>query len=223
LSDDFQDAHRDYDVLDTTIEDGEYRSKLGDHAKGEGRLQDVPHWGLTGVVAIPDPPDGDGACEARVTNDGAESRILQTRDNRNASKLGALLAGARGFITRGAARFLLNPIRAQIISYTERLADGQTMLVDLDGEDGIIRHTNGGTIIEQYDDKIVFMVNGGATLTISKEGVFITGKNFQATAAIVQLGDMGGGVPPPAIPPLTSVGVGTSPAVIPSKTVFSAI
>ncbi|MCA9622202.1 MAG: hypothetical protein KC731_24430 [Myxococcales bacterium] len=125
------------DVLDIEIVDGEARLKLGDALHGTGMYARGIPLGMTGVVAFPDPFDSTGACQAMSVTTGSENYVWQTWDPRYATKVGNLPAGSRGFVTRGEARFLLNPEKEQISSYTLNGTD-RMMMVDLDGSTGVL-------------------------------------------------------------------------------------
>jgi len=210
------------DILGTKLENhGEYSCTLGELESGKGWAKGVPAGGFSGVVSIPDPPDETGACVANFIRDGNDTLIIGTRDLRYAERLGALPAGTRGFLTRGEARVLLNPETDSIfISTVNKKADLQQAIV-LDATEGQTTHLCGNTAITQTDEEITFVVNGGASLRLSKDGVFITGNVFVCCTATAHIGDMGGGTPPPNTP-VNGAGMGTSPAVAASTKVFLA-
>lgn len=175
------------DVLGIEIEDGEQRLKLGHAEKEIGVHAKAFPWGQTGVVAIPDPPDADGACVALCATDGAHASVWHTYDARYADKVGALPAGTRGFITRGEARMLLNPEREQVTSYT--LANGKVMMVDLDGTTGALTIMVDDKVfqIDQATDSIKLVV-GSNFVEIGKNGINVSAGALNLVGAV----DLGG-------------------------------
>lgn len=176
------------DVLDIDIQDGEPRLKLGRLAQEVGLHAAAVPWGQTGVVALPDPPDDAGACIALSVVDGRSAHVWHTYDARYASKIGQLPAGSRGFITRGEARFLLNPERDQISAYT-LTSDGKVMMSDLDGA--------GGVITIMVDDLIVSIDKNTSSIKLTAGSNFIelskSGLNISAAASnLLGACDIGG-------------------------------
>ena len=213
------------DILATEATDGEVRAQLGDAALGKGFAQEVAIYGVDGFVGRPNPPDAEGnAAQALYLQDGDDAQIIGTRDNRWADKVGTMDDGDRAIVSEGAARFFLRNERDAIVLYTEHGTEGKGMLLDIGGVEGEIKIINGAgpSFITIGPDSITMGVDGGGTLTIDKDGVRVTGASFQAVTTKVQLGDMGGtGTPPPPLP-VNACGIGASPAVAPSTSVFVA-
>lgn len=210
------------DVLGSDATDGEIRVHLGDASSGRGFSKDNPVYGPDGFIGRPNPPSADGsAAQAVYVHDGDDHRVLGVRDNRWKDKVGTMDDGDRAIVTEGAARIFVKNGRDAVVLYTEA-NDGKGMLLDIGGVEGEVQIINGkgGTFFRMGDHEIVLAVDGGGTLTIDAEGVRVTGANFQATAGSVQLGDMGGGTPPPALPPLIGVAYGP-PGVGPPVTTAS--
>ena len=182
------------DVLGVELEAGEYRLKLGRAVDGLGIASAVPSWGQTGLVCIPDPPTSGDACMSFFVRDGDQLVSLATRDNRYADKIGSLTAGTRGFVTRSAVRMLLNPEHDSWTAYTED-PDGNANMIDLRGEDGTMTFLGRGWTITGGDHEIVMAIDGGATLTLNQQGIFVTGSHCSLACPTGNLGSLGPGVP----------------------------
>jgi hypothetical protein len=186
---DWQDDVRVYDVLDTEVEEGEYRLTLGHASAAQGIYSRGIPWSQTGLVCIPDPPTAEGNCMAVTVSDGVEAQVWFTRDNRYASKIGTLTAGARGFVTRGEARFLLNPEREQITQYT-LTSDGKVMMSDLDGSAGVITIMVDDLIvqIDKSTQSVKLMAGKSSSIEVKKDGINI----LTGTVNIMGGVDLGG-------------------------------
>ena len=184
------------DVLDIEIVDGEARLKLGDALHGTGMYARGIPLGMTGVVAFPDPFDDTGACQAMSVTTGSENYIWQTWDPRYATKVGNLPAGSRGFVTRGEARFLLNPEKEQITSYTLN-GPSRMMMVDLDGSTGVLTIMVHDKMIQiDQDTDSIKILCGGTWIEVKKDVI-----NMSAPAVNVVGGvDLGGDGMTPGVP-----------------------
>ena len=212
------------DILATEATDGEVRAQLGDAALGKGFAQEVAIYGVDGFVGRPNPPDAEGnAAQALYLQDGDDTQIIGTRDNRWADKVGTIEPGDRAIISSGEARFLLKNERDAIVLYTAD-STGKGLLLDMGGTEKEIKIVNAGkTFITMTQSSIVMGVDGGGSLTIDADGVRVTGASFQAVTGSVQLGDQGGGLPPPPLPPALGVAYGVpGPIVTVSTKVFVA-
>lgn len=183
------------DVLGVELEQGEYRLKLGRAADGEGIAGAVAAWGLTGVVAIPDPPTDGDACMAMFVREGDELVAFATRDNRYAAKIGSLAAGTRGFVTRGAVRMLLNPEKEAWTAYTEN-SEGKARMIDLRGSDDTITIVGNGCMQVMGDHEITWIIDGGATMRLGRDGLFVTGPYCSLACSQGALGQLGPGIAP---------------------------
>ena len=162
------------DVVGIEIEQSEPRLRLGYAHFGRGVYGKAMVGGQTGVVAIPDPPDADGACSAVVTADGCNAHVWHTYDARYADRIGQLPAGSRGFVTRGEARLLLNPEREQVSTYT--LHEGNVMMVDVDGASGSLTLIVGDKVIQiaQSTDSIKLMCGNSTWVELTKNGLNVS-------------------------------------------------
>ena len=208
------------DILATEATDGEVRAQLGDATLGKGFVQEAAIYGVDGFVGRPNPPDVEGnAAQALYLQDGDDTQILGTRDNRWADKVGTMEPGDRAIITDGEARVFVKQSRDAVVLYSVNQPEDKSMLLDIGGLEGEIKIVNGGAFITMTNDSIVLAVNGGGSLTIDADGVRVIGNSFQAVAMSVQLGDVGGGTPAPQT---GGVLWGPTPGTIPSSKVFVA-
>lgn len=211
------------DVLSVDTSQGEVRLTVGDAVRGRGRYADLPQYGPDGFIGIPNVPSANGdAAQAFYAVDGYGRIVLGTRDNRFASKIGTGSPGDRMIVTDGEARFLIKQETDSVSIYTINQKTGQSMMVNLNGEDGVVTITNGGAITTMVDDEIVMAVDGGGAIRMYSGGVTIRGSAVHIAADKVFLGQLPNGGPPP-ISPLTAVGIGASPAVVPSTKVFALV
>jgi len=208
------------DILATEATDGEVRAQLGDAALGKGFVQEAAIYGVDGFVGRPNPPDDEGnAAQALYLQDGDDTQIIGTRDNRWADKVGTMEPGDRAIVSKGAARVFLKNERDAVVIYTEHGNQGIGMLIDVGGVEGEIKIVNGaGSFITMTGDSIVMAVDGGGSLTIDRDGVRVTGGSFQAVTGTVALGDQGGG-----LPPTVPVIVGPAAPGAPSLKIFASV
>ena len=202
------------DILATEATDGEVRAQLGDAALGKGFAQEVAIYGVDGFVGRPNPPDAEGnAAQALYLQDGDDAQIFGTRDNRWVDKVGTMDPGDRGIITDADARVFVKQVRSAVVLYTLNQPADASMLIDLGGAEGKIRIVNGGAVVEMENDVINLSVNGGGGIKISADGVTISGSAIQLVAEVVQLGQLGPGVPPPAIAGSPGAAVQATPPI----------
>ncbi len=205
------------DILASDTSDGELRCKVGEATTGVGKSPDVAVYCAHGVIGVPEPPDADGSsCQAFYAQDGDEQKIIGTRDNRLAKKLGELKDGDRAIVNLGEARFDIKRDKDIVATATKNKLTGKPMRCELDGSTGEIHVENGDASAVVKAEEIVLAVAGGASIRIGKDGVTIKGNFVQAVAPIVQLGDQGGGVPA-APSPTSAVAIGPQPGAVSTK------
>jgi hypothetical protein len=160
------------DILTTDVANGEVRATLGDAASGEGFAGDVSVFGVDGFISRPNDSDSRGAVQAYYLTDGQQKIALGTRDNRFAAQVGALKPGDRAIVTDGPTRFLMKRETALVSLYTESqsASSSKSMVLSLDGSQDTITLQNGDAFIIIERDKISLGVNGGASLTLTKQG-----------------------------------------------------
>lgn len=139
------------DVVLSTAENGQVRVNLGDVDRKTGYGVSTPVWGPDGYLARPNDPES-GACQALYLTDGQNRRAVAFCDNRFAAQAGTLAPGDRMIVTNAACRIYMKQATARVGFYTEATADppvgGKGMLVEADGDAGIIRLRAGGAVIE---------------------------------------------------------------------------
>jgi len=195
MSSGFVDQRTDIaDILSSTASNGEIRVNLGDSRDSTGFWPDAPMWGLDGFYSRPNDPDADGAAQAFFINDANENRVLASRDNRFADKVGSMDPGDRAIVTSGDARIFIKQVRDAITLYTVSQPDDDNMLFDMSGKDGVIKITCGAAWIEMNSDSITLSA-GGSSIAIDKDGITIVGAHFGCSTASGHLGAPG---PPPA-------------------------
>lgn len=215
------------DVLSSETTGGEVRCKLGDAATGRGKYVDVPMYcNGPAFVSVPNAPSPDGgACQAHSTKEGDERQILGMRDNRFASKVGALSEGDAAIISDCEARVILRKADSSIILMSQNQATGHTMHVAIAGQSGAIQIAVGAAIIQVTEDaagaEIMLGVSGGGSLVINKDGVTVLGPALTAPVGTVQLGNpTKDGITPTPNLPVFGAGVGPAPVTIASQSVF---
>lgn len=191
------------DILTSALDDsGEVRLNLGDALTGEGISNDSSYWGIDGFVSRPNDATSTGAAQALYMVDGHQKRVLASRDNRWITGYGQLAAGDRAIVSDCEAKFLLKKDRSAVTLYTtNEQDDNNSMMVDVDGKNGIITIINAGSVLRMTKDEIVLAVSGGnASITLNGDGaVQITGKSFWAATSGVCLGTVGGAPPIPGV------------------------
>ena len=181
------------DVLASEAEDGEIRCNLGDSVTGIGISAATTTWGVDGFISRPNDPNDDGAARAIYVQDGHQKRIIAMADRRYDEKVGSLEPGDRAIVSNSEARLFLKRLRDAITLYTANDTDsGSAMMVALDGKDGQMLLTVSGTFIKITKDEIVLGVNGGASITLSQNGVTITGQAFTCATSQGTLGMLPG-------------------------------
>lgn len=187
------------DILDSTAEDGEVRCSLGDYITDFGYSTDNPMWGPDGFIARPNDPTDDGACQAFYVQDANDRRIVATNDPRFTEQVGELEPGDRAIVTDGPPRVLVKQESQSVTLYTENMND-ETMMVSLDGLEGVISLLAGTSWIKMTAEKITLGVSGGGQVVIDKSGVTVAGGQFVAATLGGCLGIIG--VPPTATVPM---------------------
>ncbi len=189
------------DILSTELdEEGVVRAQLGDVDSGVGLENDVALYGTDGFVSRPNDPDENGAAQASYAEDGNGLRATGTRDNRNASKAGALAPGDRAIVSNCEARFLLKKEQDAISIYTKS-ADDKPMLFEVSGSKGLVTllavGDAGNALIQMKPGRIMLGIDGGGSIVIDKKGVHIFGSHFGCNTGSGNLGTIVG-VPPVA-------------------------
>lgn len=163
------------DVLLATAEGGEMRVNLGNVTTGDGYATDVPVWGPDGYLARPNDAADGAAARALYMIDGHNRRVFAFSDNRFAAQAGTMKSGDRRIVSSSAARFYLTNASAQIGLYTEAANEppvgGKGMILDLNGEEGVVQIRCGGCLIvlDGQNGKITLSAigaSGNATITL---------------------------------------------------------
>jgi hypothetical protein len=159
------------DILHSSAENGEVRVNYGEETTGEGELADVQVWGPDGYIARPNDPSDKGAAQVLYLVDGQQQRAMAFRDNRFAVQAGTLEPGDRIICTDGPTRFFMKRATQRIGLYTEAVstppAGGKGMLIEADGDAGVLRLRAGGAVIE--------LDAASGTITLTASG--LTGKS----------------------------------------------
>jgi hypothetical protein len=211
------------DILLATSQNGEVRVNVGDQASAnEGVGAEVAMWGLPGFISVPSPPSSDGCAQALVLTDGNEQRVIASRDNRIAAKVGVPKSGDRFIVSDRDARVLLKNEDNAINIYTVNEEDGNaSQMLDLRGKTGVTVLLNGGCIIRQKTDELIISIAEGPTFMMDKDGFQFTGKTFNVDCATITLGLLPGGFRP--VPPANTALTGpTGLAAVPSSSVMIA-
>ncbi len=191
------------DILASSVEDGEVRVNLGYAATGKGIGAEQAYWGLDGFFSRPnDPkPDGSEAAMALYIVDGEDKRVVASRDNRFADKVGDMQPGDRAIVTDADARVLIKKNGNSVTLYTVSEPDNTDIQVHLDGASGFLEGRCGGSWIKLTNDKVTIGAAGGkCIITVSAKGVQIDGENFICATAGGMLGVIAPMVPPPPAP-----------------------
>ncbi len=187
------------DVLLAEAIDGEVRVNLGDARTGEGWGQGVSMWGTPGFIAMPDAPDDAGAAEVLYLVDGPRKYVVGARDNRTASKAGAIVYGDRLIYSSCDARFLLKKADNGITLYTANETDnGTAMAISLSGKKGEAIVTVSGSVFHMDKDSIT-LVGGGCSIELRNGTISICGKHLAANTGGGNLGTLGPAPPPPGL------------------------
>lgn len=190
------------DVMRSDVHAGEVRLNLGDTATAEGYDTEIAQWGVDGFVSRPNDPDALGAAQALYLFEGAEKRVIGTRDNRWASKAGELAAGDRAIVTNAAARVFLKRATNSVSIYTES-ADGDPILFDVNGGKGnltiLAAGGAGNAVIQVAPGEIKLAISGGGAIVINDKGVHVFGAHFGCNTAGGNFGVIGAVAPPPGI------------------------
>lgn len=218
------------DILHSSAENGEVRVNYGEETTGEGFLADVQTWGPDGYIARPNDPSDKGAAQVLYLVDGQQQRAVAFRDNRFAAQAGTLEPGDRMIVTDAACRLYLKKTRAQVGMYTEAVnafPDGSKgMVLDLDGQSGVIQVKRGGQMIVLGDDGNVTLLCATAasqsSIVMTPTSITITAGTVNIAGGFVALGLNSDGTIP-GKPGLDTVVVGASGQTgIASPKVFAA-
>jgi len=165
------------DILQSASENGYITVTLGDSRDDVGFSAEAPMWGMDGFISRPNDPSPDGAAQAFFINDGNQSRVVASRDNRFNDKVGTMEPGDRAIVTDGEARIFIKQKTDSIALYTaSQPDDGQAMMLTLSGEDGEITLSCAGSFLKMRNDKITIGVAGGKTiLTLDANGFHVDG------------------------------------------------
>lgn len=187
------------DILASDSLDGEVRVNVGDKLTGDSWVTNAPVWGIDGFFSRPNDTDEDGAAMAYAINDGERWRVVATRDNRFASKVGEMQPGDRMIVSVGEARFLLKAETDTISLYTANQTDGDSsMMVSLNGETGQILLANGGSFFEMKKDGWTIS-GGGVSMSASGGALQVCGKHTALNTKTGNLGALGPVVTPPGV------------------------
>lgn len=193
------DSLREADILGSEVINGEPRLKLGRANDNTGIAGDVALWGPDGYFAVPNPAGGGEAACAMCVQEGSRWRAFACKDNRFAEKTGDMQPGDRMIVTDGEARFVIKQANDSITIYTVNQDTELSMMVHLDGANGVANVVNGNSQITLNDKKILLAVNGGGSIVIDEEGVHIGGKQFNADCGSGTLGTIGPARPQPGV------------------------
>lgn len=187
------------DILLSEQDGGEVRCNVGDKHTEEGFGSTSPLWGTDGFIAMPNAPSEDGACQALYTTDGQQKRIIATRDNRWASKAGALAPGDRVVVSDCEARIMLRREASQVVLYSaDQTDDGATMMFELNGSTGVGQMVVGSSFLKMTKDKIQIGC-GGTVLELDEAAFAVFAKHFAANVGGGNLGTIGPIAPPPGV------------------------
>jgi hypothetical protein len=196
------------DIIETDASTGEIRAKIGNSATGLGYMAELPMYGPDGFVGRPNQPSENGAsAQAFYIYDGDGAVIVGTRDNRYAEKVGEMAPGDRAIITDGEARVLIKREGDSVFIMTENQQTGKTMILEMNGADGVAQLFNGNCWFSMTGDTITLSAgdsSGSAMIMLNARGIHFMGANFFCGTAGGHFGYM---VPPTA----------TSPGVAPQE------
>lgn len=154
------------DILHSTAEGGEVRINVGEETTGEGYAIDMQVWGPDGYIARPNAPSDRGTAQALYAVDGQQNRAFAFRDNRFAAQAGTLDDGDRLIVTDGPTRFYLKRATQRVGLYTEAKsappAGGKAMILDLNGDEGVVLIRCGGCTFAMDGSKITISAVGPA-------------------------------------------------------------
>jgi hypothetical protein len=158
------------DILHSSADGGEVRVNYGEETTGEGHLSDVQTWGPDGYIARPNDPSDKGATQVLYIVDGQQQRAIAYRGNYFAAQAGTLEPGDRMIVTDGPSRIYMKRASQRVGMYTEAVstppAGGKGMLIEADGEAGVLRLRAGGAVVE--------LDGNNGTITLTAAG--LTGK-----------------------------------------------
>jgi len=209
------------DVVGVDIVDSEVRLRVGDATKEQGWSKDAAIYGLAGFVSVPLPPENGEAAQALCLDSGNSRRVIATRDNRLASKAGALKPGDAAIFCDNEARLLLKRDTDTISLYSKNANTDQSMLAAVNGQDGVISLVNGEAFLEIGADYVSMGVKDGCTIKIGKDSVDVFGNAFQAAVNLCLLGWQVPGLQMAPNVPTNAVAVGVAgPVNVVSTKVF---
>jgi len=208
------DAFKEADVFGVVVQNGEARLQLGRGGTDKGIASGVPMWGPFGYYGLPNPTANGEAPSVVYLQEGSRLRALAGRDNRYAALTGDMKPGDIMIVTQNECRVILKA-DGSVTLYTVNQKTNLSMMVNVDGVEGLLRLINGNAQISMDDKSIVQAVNGGGSLTIDMAGVHVSGPQFNADCGGGTLGLIAGVRPPPGTNsivegPAGNVGVGST-------------
>lgn len=208
------DQFKEADVFGVVVQNGEARLQLGRGGTNKGLANGVPMWGPFGYYGIPNPASDGEAPSVIYLQEGSRLRAIAGRDNRYAALTGDMQPGDIMIVTQNEARVILKATGG-VTLYTVNQKTGLSMMVNVDGVEGLLRLINGNAQISMEDKSIVQAVNGGGSITIDMAGVHVGGAQFNADTGGGTLGLIGNVRPPPGTNsivegPAGNVGVGST-------------
>lgn len=198
---------KEADVFGVVVQNGEARLQLGRGGTDKGLASGVPMWAPFGYYGIPNPAADGEAPSVIYLQEGNRLRAIAGRDNRYAALTGEMEAGDIMIATQNECRIIVKAA-GSVTLYTVNQETGLSMMVNVDGIEGLLRLINGNAQISMEDKSIVLAVNGGGSIQINSGGVVIGGSQVNVDAGAVTLGLVGGLVRP--VPGVGSVVVGAN-------------
>lgn len=190
------------DVITSVLESGQVRINIGNAKTGKGVASSVALWGVDGFYSRPNDASSDGAAQVLYFVHGDAKIPIAARDNRPILNYGELQPGDRVICTDSSAFYALKKgDNAHVLYTTNDTGDDKPMLVNLSGAKGtytvLIDGTDGPTVIQAKSGEITLGVDGGGSITINKQGVFVFGPYCGLNTGKGNLGVIGAIAPPP--------------------------
>ena len=214
------------DVLGSQVSSGEVYVTIGDSIDGDGWGANAAMWGPDGYIAVPNAASQGAACRALYLVDGNMKRVFACRDNRIASKAGALAPGDRAIVTDGAPRIRIVKQSEVVELYTENA--GNPVQVVLDGPNDTILLENAqatsvsisgdSTTVTAGSSTATVSANSGITAAVGATELSISPSgNVTVTFAGVPVFEVTAGAPSGALLP---VALQSGPGTVPSTKVY---
>ncbi len=202
------------DILDTSVDSGEVRCSLG-YADGEvGIGSEVPIYGIGTILARPADATNGEAAMAIYTQSGNQKHVFAWRDNRYSEKAGSLSPGDTAIVCTQDARIFVKDSTSAAVMYSVNQTSDDSMILEVNGQEGEIRIVNGKSAIVITKDKIT-ITNGKTTLLFDDDGLFGYGAHCGLNFNGGNLGTLVADAPP--IPGVMSLLLGpTGMAGVPS-------